>query len=176
MSKFSQLLGRLEEQAINIHVIEQERVRERTIAHRAITECCNEKMHLQQEVTRLSQPRDPESKKAHAYDELHRVILDAHSLFDDDSLTDADRAKSIHGLIDQVLGRDWFADSPHHVGAAPSRAKRTPRKTKTPPLVLSDIPIERDATDEDAPEYVTPDGKFDAEAADEDAREFARDY
>jgi hypothetical protein len=125
MSKFSQLLGRLEEQAIRIHDLQAEYAREREAATSRAHLAQQQIIALRQEVARLSQPRDPEGKKAHAYEELHRVILDAHSLFDDASLTDADRAKSIHGLIDQVLGRDWFANSPHRI----SDGARTRKKT-----------------------------------------------
>lgn len=124
MSKFSQLLGRLEKQAVTIFELQAQMERNNEAALSKARLAQQQIAALRQEVARLSQPRDPEGKKAHAYDELHRVILDAHSLFDDASLTDADRAKSIHGLIDQVLGRDWFADSPHKIGAAPSRTRK----------------------------------------------------
>jgi hypothetical protein len=167
MTKMSQLLGRLEEQAVRIHILEAEGAREKEEHDRARAALRRENADLQRDVVSLSQPRDPEGKKAHAYDELHRMTLDAHSLIERDDLTDADKVKSIHGLVDQVVGRDWFAGNPHKPAAA-----RKARKTKTPPSVLSDIPIEVDAFDDDALR-----AEVEAEPeTDEDAREFARDY
>jgi hypothetical protein len=179
VSKIGTLLGRLEEQAIRIHELTQERERECEAARQGSRDLRFKNQLLREEVARLSQPRDPDGKKAHAYDELHRVILDAHSLVDRPDLTDADKAKSIHGLLDQVMARDWFADSPHKLGASP-KPRRAPRKPKAADEDAQWAAADADAlaspADEHDRDYYTRKEVEREPETEEDAREFAREF
>ncbi len=132
MSKFRILLERIEEQAVEVEDLKRAQasafetarkdhnlLKETTTNQRAKTD------ELRAEISRLRSRRDPEARQEEAYDELHRVVIDAYSLIRRTDLSDAEKVKSIEGLLDQVRKRDWFASSPYG-----SSSRKPTRQTK----------------------------------------------
>jgi hypothetical protein len=187
LSKIAAIIAHIEKQAVELHAQREqvkdafaaqnranERVqalaRERDTLQTRINALVEESREIRARITSMEHARKNAATMC-----LSQTITDAVSLIDRDDLTDAEKVRSISGLLDQVLPnrkrKAPFFVKDEDEPAPPSTVPKSRKARTTRPKGEATAP-EAETASEDAED----ERERERENEDEDAREFARDY